>query len=304
VEPSTPPLLLVLVENLGTEDLAGLAPTEVAATTPTQLIRPPRDPIGYLLGDGDAVQALRDGGIAVDRSNLALESTTPSPQKALLRLRSRATGTAPVTILATRLAPGDRRAARAELDAFLGEVAEVLRRGERCETWLAGLGGEQPVRKTFDFAGHWRNACRWPLSADVRVTVQATRAIVRAADARSFAMVRQLLERAPFREHGTIAPARGAELAFAAHDGIAFGSHPQWSRRASTSSAAALWPRAAGPCPAELAFADWLAAFWLRAYAVHGVELPTPAVSRPSPALERRAWVDARVDARQPSLLV
>lgn len=304
MEPSTPPLLLVLVENLGSEDLAGLAPTEAAGTTPTQLTRLPRDPIGYLMGEGDAVQALRDGGIAVDRSSIALESRTASPQKVLARMRARATGTAPVTMLATRLAAGDRRAARAELDALLAEVGAAVRRGDRPETWLVGLGGEQPVRKTFDFASHWRNACRWPLSGEVRVTVTATRAIVRAADARSFAMVRELLRRAPFADHGTIAPARGAELAFAAHDGVAFGAHTQWSRRATASPAVALWPRAAGPCPAECAFADWLAAFWLRAFAVHGVEPPAPVVLRPSVAIERRVWTDPSVDVRAPSLMV
>jgi hypothetical protein len=291
-----PPLLLAVVDDLGHGDLAGLGNIAGAGRT-TRLTELPRDPRGYLCGEGDASESLRDRGIAVDRSSLLLARDDSSASAVLGLLERRPTGPAPVTLLALRLgptaSPAARQVALAEFELLLAQLRERLRRGDLAELWLAGLGATEPVHTTFDFAAHWLDVCRWPLKEHVRTTVTPGRVIVRAADAASQAQAQALLALPRFTPYGDLAPARRGELAFAARPGIAFGRQPVVARRGSAPSAAALSPQPVDPWPEQLPFVDWLARFWLRAHAVHGIE-PTPRepVRRvvPTPLAESGAW--------------
>lgn len=291
-----PPLLLAVVDDLGHEDLAALGGVAGAAQA-TRLVDLPRDPLGYLCGAGDASESLRDRGVAVDRSSLLLTAPGRSADATLAKLDRRPTGTAPITLLALSLGPTASAAARAvalaEFELLLARLRERLRAGDLAELWLAGLGAAEPVQLTFDFAAHWQDVCRWPLRDQVRATVTPGRVVLRATDAASQTQAQALLALPRFAPYGELAPARRGELAFAAKPGIAFGRQPLVARRRSAPSAGALTPALGEPLAEQLPFTDWLARFWLRAHAVHGLEAIAREPARrsiPTPVAEPPTW--------------
>lgn len=295
------PLLLLIAHGLRAQDLAGLTAAEPAAATPLQLTGVPTEPERVIAGAADASAALWDLGIAVDRSPVCLRPAGRSDTSALENLRRRPTGPAPVTLLTSTfahdlgLAEGRTRDyAIAEVDAHLQTAKQILRSGDQPEVWLLACGAWEPVLVTFDFAGAWQRRFAWPWRRSLRASVAAERATIVANDQQALQCAAAVLQRSPFREHGTLTMPRAGTLTFTARAGVGFGRRRVFARPSTSTCAAALTPNSGEPLPDELPFEEWLARFWLRAQSLHSRSAVTadraaqaPGTSQPATTLQK-----------------
>ncbi|MBL9077170.1 MAG: hypothetical protein JNL08_06695 [Planctomycetes bacterium] len=279
--PNPRPLLCVLAHGIGPRELAAVQAGAATAfgVQPSAALALPAQPVAALLGDLDAVRYLEDLGVAVDRSCLVLRPAGRTDPTAAGVLARRATGPADVTLFeATDVlaqaavgGPVAAHAAAVRLGELLARLAAILRRGDAPELWCVGLGAPVAVATTFDVAAAWRRRALPPVGDDLALRVTPGLTTVTAANQRALDLAAHWLQAPPFAAHGTVAADRAGSLQFAARSGVAFG-RARFTARAPLPAEAhgVVWaPLGDLARRRDLAFADVIARFWLRAAALH-----------------------------------
>lgn len=285
--PPRRPLLLVLAHGIGEDEFdavrAALTDEPLAPPAPIGL---PGHPVSAVLHRLDATAELRELGVTVDRRALVLRPSGRTDATAVEALASRPMGPAAVTLFESvdvlaQAAIGGRPAARrqaAQFGAAIARLRDLLRRGDRPETWLVGLGSPHAVHTTFDFARAWHERIVPPLAREVRVDVFAGSAMVTATNVRALEFVAAVLQRSPFAAHTTAVPADGCRLCCRARDGVAFGRQRVAARAPAAHEANAVFAAPVGDSVRArgIPFDELIGRFWMRAATLHG-EVAAPA---------------------------
>lgn len=309
--PPPRPLLFVFAHGIGAHEFDAIGGAQDDdALAPPAAIELPEHPVATVLRRLDAAAELRDLGITVDRRSLVLRPQGRSDASAIEALAHRVKGPAAVTLFESfdvlaHAAIGGLPAARrqaAQLAAAVARLRDLLRRGDRPETWFVGLGSPHAVHTTFDFARAWHERIVPPLADEVRLGLSAGSATITAANVRSLDLVAALLRRSPFAAHATAAAAGGCRLHCRARQGVAFGRHRVAARAPEAHEANAVFAAPVGDSVRNrgIPFDELIGRFWMRAATQHGdVVAPTP-TRTPTESVQRAGEIAAPIDLHAP----